>query len=93
MNLPIEIKGQWHTDVWTAATNQLEENYSRDYRADGRGVFLVLWFGNVLGKNPPGARNCGEIENAEHMLNSLVDRSPASISDKTSLFVLDLEKP
>lgn len=93
MNLPIEIKGQWHPDVWGAAKDQLEENYSRDYRADGRGVYLVLWFGNVQGRNPPGVSEFGRVESAEHMLASLSERSPEPVSEKTSLLVLDLEQP
>jgi hypothetical protein len=51
--LPIEIKGQWHSEVWNASNTQLIEKYARDWRTDGRGVYLVLWFGNVTGKNLP----------------------------------------
>jgi hypothetical protein len=51
--VPIEIKGQWHKDVWRAASVQLIEKYARDWRAEGRGVYLVLWFGDVRGKNIP----------------------------------------
>lgn len=43
--LPIEIKGQWHHEVWDAASTQLEERYARDWRAFGRGIYLVFWFG------------------------------------------------
>jgi len=58
IDLPIEIKGQWHSEIWTAASDQLQ-NYTREYRAEGRGIYLVLWFG-YLGannsKNPHGWR-------------------------------------
>lgn len=92
-DLPIEIKGQWHPNVWTAACDQLEDNYSSHYRADGRGVYLVLWFGNISGSNPPGIRENGRPEGAQEMLGAISERSPRDISSKTKLFVLDLSKP
>lgn len=45
-NLPVEVKGQWHSELWTAALTQMQD-YTRDYRSDGRGIFLVLWFGKI----------------------------------------------
>ena len=51
MNLPIEIKGQWHDEIWTAAAEQLQ-NYMREYHSNGRGIYLILWFG-YLGPNHP----------------------------------------
>lgn len=43
--LPIEVKGQWHKELWTAAETQLDWKYASDWRADRRGIYLVLWFG------------------------------------------------
>src|SRR6185312_9400341 len=34
MQLPIEVKGQWHTDVWDAATGQLDVKYLIDWRSE-----------------------------------------------------------
>jgi hypothetical protein len=51
LRLPIEIKGQWHRDLWTAADTQLAAFYSKDWQADGRGIYLVLWFGENVAKN------------------------------------------
>jgi hypothetical protein len=45
IRLPIEIKGQWHKDLWIAADKQLDALYTTDHRAQGCGVYLVLWFG------------------------------------------------
>ncbi|MCG7222228.1 hypothetical protein [Acinetobacter sp. AG3] len=45
LRLPIEIKGQWHRDLWTGADQQLDKLYTTDWRAEGRGIYLVLWFG------------------------------------------------
>ncbi|MBO6855691.1 hypothetical protein [Roseibium sp.] len=91
MDLPIEIKGQWHDCVWTAACEQLE-NYSEHYRANGFGIYMVLWLGNVPGDNPPGIREFGRLENANAMLEAIPERSPRPISPKTGLFVLDVSK-
>ena len=50
-DLPIEIKGQWHPNLWTAAQEQLEKNYSSGYRSQGHGIYLVLWFGYEIEAN------------------------------------------
>ncbi|WP_298963326.1 hypothetical protein [uncultured Roseibium sp.] len=91
MDLPIEIKGQWHNRVWTAACEQLE-NYSEHYRASGFGIYMVLWFGNVPRNNPPGIREFGRPENANAMLDAIPEHSPRPISPRTGLFVLDVSK-
>jgi hypothetical protein len=45
LRLPVEAKGQWHADLWKAPANQLKKLYSSDWRAGGRGIYLVYWFG------------------------------------------------
>lgn len=91
IDLPIEIKGQWHSDIWTAATEQLL-NYTREYRADGRGIFLILWFG-YLGannsKNPHGWRG-QKLPKSLDELHKILSTRYANISEKTKIFVLDL---
>lgn len=51
--LPVEIKGQWHAQLWKAADTQLDRLYGRDWQADSCGIYLVLWFGD---KVPPHKR-------------------------------------
>lgn len=48
--LPIEIKGEWNESLWTALRSQLIGQYAIDPRADGYGIYLVLWFGGELQK-------------------------------------------
>lgn len=91
MNLPVEVKGQWHDDVWKAANDQLQD-YTREYRADGRGIYLVLWFGSVPNKNPPRVRGSMHPKSAEEMKNRLREMNPA-LPSKTQLVVLDVSKP
>ena len=53
IGLPIEIKVQWHPNVWDAPSDQLDANYARDWHAEGRGVYVILWFGDVPGNRLP----------------------------------------
>jgi hypothetical protein len=46
LHLPVEAKGQWHAKLWSAAQAQLDQNYTRDWRAEGAGIYLVFWFGS-----------------------------------------------
>lgn len=91
MNLPIEIKGQWHPKIWSAATEQLQ-NYTREYRSKGRGIYLILWFG-YLGtkklKNPRGWKSQPLPKTVEKMKKLLIQKY-SDISEKTRIFVLDL---
>ncbi|MDA8098923.1 MAG: hypothetical protein M0042_04795 [Nitrospiraceae bacterium] len=45
MNVPIEIKRHYHPDLWTAPVEQLQKLYVRDPGTQGRGIYLVFWFG------------------------------------------------
>ena len=94
MNLPIEIKGQWHDEVWTAVGEQLQ-NYTREYHSDGRGIYLVLWFG-YLGanhpKNPHGWQGQRLPKTLDEM-KALLTQKCEGVSEKTKVMVLDLSKP
>jgi len=48
--LLIEVKGQWHKELWTAAETQHDRLYAPDWRADRCGVYLALWFGRGMSK-------------------------------------------
>jgi hypothetical protein len=79
MGLPVEIKGQWHNNVWDAPSEQLIELYTKDYRASGRGIYLVLWFGPVADKNlsshPDGRPRPSKPEGLRQMLLERLDLS------------------
>jgi hypothetical protein len=93
MDVPIEIKGQWHSEIWTAAEEQLQ-NYTNEYRAKGRGIYLVLWFG-YLGvshqKNPRGW-NDQDLPKTLDEMKSLLKIKYANVSETTKIIVLDLSK-
>ncbi|MDP3858935.1 MAG: hypothetical protein Q8Q73_14360 [Stagnimonas sp.] len=46
LQMPMEVKGQWHNEVWDAATTQLDARYLIDWRSNQRGIYCVLWFGD-----------------------------------------------
>jgi hypothetical protein len=85
MGLPVEIKGQWHKDVWDAPSTQLIDLYTKDYRANGRGIYLVLWFGSAPGKNlithPDGMPTPATPEELRQMLHERLDPSERSRVD------------
>lgn len=45
LHLPIEVKCDWHPEIWTAWRDQLAAKYSREPRACGQGIYVVFWFG------------------------------------------------
>ncbi|MGT2509767.1 hypothetical protein [Cupriavidus basilensis] len=44
--VPIEVKRDGHDELWTATRGQLIARYATDPRAKGRGIYVVLWFGD-----------------------------------------------
>jgi hypothetical protein len=49
MLLPIEIKGDWNRDLWTAPHEQLGQKYASEPRCHHQGIYLVLWLGRKRG--------------------------------------------
>lgn len=55
MKLPIEIKRDDHSKIWSAAEEQLEKQYARDPASEGNGIYLLFWFdGKGMAKPPKG---------------------------------------
>jgi len=48
--VPLEIKGEWHSELWTSMNDQLIEQYTKSKNTDGYGIYIVLWFGGRLQK-------------------------------------------
>ena len=90
MAVPLELKGQWHRDVWRAADLQLDKLYSSDWRADG-GIYVVIWFG--AGSPKPPARPPMGVKpprTAEEMRDALVHLSATALEGLIDVVVLDL---
>jgi hypothetical protein len=91
LTLPVEIKGQWHRDLWTSADLQLDHLYVTDWRAE-RGIYLVLWFGGatVLTKPPAGIV---PPSTPEELREALRATSRAAQAGRVDVVVFDLTRP
>lgn len=91
MKLPIEVKRDDHPQVWTAAEQQLEKQYSRDPASEGNGIYLAFWFDGKGMKIHPG-RKCrpkDPIEFREFLRESLPEASAGLID----ISVIDVSIP
>lgn len=90
--VPIEIKGQWHPELWSAADRQLDRLYMNDWRAD-RGIYLVLWFGCDVNKKPtrPPAGTLAP-RTASDLQDALCAHSTTTREGRTEVVVLDLTR-
>jgi hypothetical protein len=93
IGLPVEIKGQWHREVWDAPVEQLAARYARDWHAKGRGAYIVIWFGDVPGKQLP-SHPCGLVAptTAEALRAMLIDRIPEAIEGLIDVYVIDVTR-
>lgn len=88
--LPIEIKGQWHPELWTAADKQLDHLYVNDWRAE-RGIYLVLWFGKEDVHLPPDG--WPKPTTTRELREALSATSNAVLAGQVDVVVLDLTRP
>lgn len=85
--LPIEAKRHYHKELWTAASGQLQ-GYVVGDTADGFGILLVFWYGDVA-STPPRAdgKTPGSAAELEQLL---VADLPDELAAKTDVIVLDV---
>lgn len=94
IKLPVEIKGQWHENVWDAAMGQLDAKYTVDHQAADRGAYIVLWFGDTAEKRLPA--HPGGLERPgtpEELVRMLTDRLPQAQRSLIDVFVIDVSEP
>lgn len=94
LRLPIEVKGQWHPELWTGADNQLNKLYTQDWRAEGRGIYLVLWFGLRTDNKKLKSRGRGQINptSADQLKEMLIESSQAAKSGQIEIIVIDIAR-
>ncbi len=85
--LVIEAKGQWHSDLFTAAEAQLHERYSIHPDAEHQGIYLVYWFGN--GETIAGRKDVS-VTSAKQLHQKIIESVPEEIRGLIDVFVLDL---
>jgi hypothetical protein len=92
LKIPIELKRDYHKDVWTAALNQLERLYTRDPYSAGYGIYGVFWFGekrtpNTIPKAPNASFQPMSAKSMEEMLNATV---PTDKKNHIYVIVIDV---
>jgi hypothetical protein len=93
IGLPVEIKGQWHPEVWDAPMEQLAARYVRDWHAEGRGAYIVIWFGDVLRKRlPPHPDGLVAPHTPEALQDMLTDRIPEAMQGLIDVYVIDVTR-
>ena len=92
-NVPVEIKRNGHPNLWRAIRDQLVVQYARDLGADGYGIYLVLWFGEIDGcrtaRSPTGARPA----DPDALKRSLEATLAPDQARKISVRVIDVSAP
>ena len=89
-HLPIEIKLDHSPDLWRAIDEQLIPLYTLDPETQGRGIFLVLWFGE---KNMPAPPSGKKPKTATELEARLVETLTTEEKKLINVFVLDVSKP
>ncbi|OZG42016.1 hypothetical protein CAK78_10250, partial [Aeromonas sp. A35_P] len=82
-------EGQWHRELYTAASAQLYDRYSIHPDAEHQGIFLVIWFGaneEVAGRKKHG------IESAQMLKIDIEAKLPAELLGLIDVFVLDVSR-
>jgi len=89
--VPIEIKGEWHSALWTAVQGQLIPQYTTQKETEGFGIYLVLWVG---GTEQPPARDGGKKPLTSTKLQlRLQSHLPKDIQQQIAVRVIDVTWP
>ena len=92
-HIPVEIKKNGHSKVWSALGDQLIAQYARDPATGGCGVYVVLWFGEIDGNRTP-ASPCGARPGGPAMLKRQLEQLLAPVdARKISICVIDVTSP
>jgi|GEM_PF-254761 len=87
--LVTEVKGQWHPELYTAASEQLHKRYSIHPDAEQQGIYLVLWFG---ANEKVASRKNTELNSAHDLKQSIENTMPSELRGLIDVFVLDLSR-
>ncbi|WP_122572057.1 NACHT domain-containing protein [Pseudomonas viridiflava] len=87
--LVIEVKGQWHRELYSAAAAQLHARYSIHPDAEQQGIYLVVWFGRDV--NVAGIKN-RNINTSQELKSAIEKAMPPELAGFIDVFVLDISK-
>lgn len=87
--LVTEVKGQWHRELYSAASAQLYDRYSIHPDAEQQGIFLVIWFGE---SETVAGRKLHSIKTAQELKISIEAVLPVDLRGLIDVFVLDVSR-
>jgi hypothetical protein len=92
--LPVEAKHHYNPELWTAWRTQLDRLYTRDAKAGGLGIYLVLWSGEakdrMMKRIPSGLKRPSNAKELRSALESLI---PKKDQYRLRIVVVDISKP
>jgi len=89
--VPIEIKGEWHRELWTAVNNQFIPQYTDTKESKGYGIYLVLWVG---GFEQSSTRDGGKKPVTPSELESRFNKQlPQESQKRIAVRVIDISWP
>jgi hypothetical protein len=92
--LPIEVKHHYHRELWTAWRTQLDRLYTRDAKAGGLGIYLVLWSGEAKGRMMPKLpRSLKRPISSVELRIALESLIPEEDRHRLRIIVLDISEP
>ncbi|WP_127145416.1 hypothetical protein [Pelagibacterium montanilacus] len=87
--LVVEVKGQWNTKLFTAASAQLSERYAIHPDAAGQGIYLVFWYGPNV---PVAGRVRTKISSAAELRAAILAEMPEPLRAAIDVMVLDVSR-
>ncbi|WP_052058897.1 hypothetical protein [Pectobacterium brasiliense] len=87
--LVTEVKGQWHRELYYAASAQLYDRYSIHPDAEQQGIFLVIWFGE---SETVAGRKLHSIKTAQELKVSIEAVLSVDLRGLIDVFVLDVSR-
>jgi hypothetical protein len=94
MKVVVELKKDSHSDIWSAAHEQLDRFYTRDPEAKGFGIYGIFWFGENREKRLPAPPD-GVVEpkTAAEMARALCGLLPEKARSRIVVIVFDVAAP
>jgi hypothetical protein len=91
--LPIEVKHHYNSELWTAWETQLDRLYTRDAKAGGLGIYLVLWSGEAKGRMMPKLPNgLKRPRNGDELRRALESLIPEKDRHRLLVVVVDISE-
>ena len=87
--VPVEIKKASNRELWSGIEDQLAD-YARRPKAHGRGVYLVLWFGDRPCQKPPDDFSLSKPQTPDELELALTEFVKQGGHNGIRVFVMDL---